>query len=190
MNEDKIKLILHPIRMRILAALSGGIKMTPQQIAEALLDIPQATLYRHLNKLASSGLLQMEDHRQVRGATERVYSLPEGAGVLSEQDLANATPDDHTRFFTSFVAGLLHDFNRYAYQSEGIDPAADGLGYRKRLIAVTAENFGKMSQEIKEVIERYQQIETESDANSLKRLNFAFVSIPEPRKGGTVQHDQ
>ncbi len=42
-NETKVDLILHPIRLRITIALSGGQK-TSRKPADKVRDIPQATL--------------------------------------------------------------------------------------------------------------------------------------------------
>ena len=49
-KKTKVDLILHPIRMRILMALSGSQK-TSQQLADDLRDVPQATLYRLVAEL-------------------------------------------------------------------------------------------------------------------------------------------
>ena len=46
----KTDIILHPVRMRILQNLATR-NLTPLQLAEELVNVPQATLYRHLNKL-------------------------------------------------------------------------------------------------------------------------------------------
>lgn len=41
----KVDLLLHPVRLRVVQALLGQ-EMTPQQLVDALGDVPQATLYR------------------------------------------------------------------------------------------------------------------------------------------------
>lgn len=66
----------------------------------------------------------------MRGATERVYVLAERAAILAPADLAIATREDHLRYFTVFVAGLLTDFGRYL-DANGADLLADGVGYRQ-----------------------------------------------------------
>ena len=48
MANDQADLLAHPVRLRIILALSQNEEMTAQQLGEALTDIPQATLYRHL----------------------------------------------------------------------------------------------------------------------------------------------
>ena len=58
MTSPSADLLLHPIRLRILVGLLGR-PMTAQQLGEVLEDVPQATLYRQLNKLAQAGVLEV-----------------------------------------------------------------------------------------------------------------------------------
>lgn len=67
-------LLLNPIRLRMIGAVACG-KRTAGEIGEALPDVPAATLYRHLKKLADAGVLAVVATRPARGAVERVYAL-------------------------------------------------------------------------------------------------------------------
>jgi DNA-binding transcriptional ArsR family regulator len=135
----KPDLILHPIRMRIILALSQGRPLTAQELAAVLLDVPQATLYRHLSRLHKAGVLSVVEERQVRGAVERIYALRNEAVDLS-QDVVNASREDNMRYFTLFVASLLGEFARYL-QRDQIDFAADGVGYRQVVLYLNDDEF-------------------------------------------------
>lgn len=126
---SKAELILHPIRLRIILAISGR-QMTAQDLAGALPNVAQATLYRHINALVEGEILTVVDERPVRGTVEKTYALPEGQPYhLTAEDLAGLGPEDHMHYFTVFVAALLSDFAAYL-QREQIDLAADGVGYQ------------------------------------------------------------
>lgn len=143
----KADLLLHPVRMRILQTFLGGIqgrRMTTQQIAEALDDVPQATLYRHLNKLAAGRVLVVVEERQVRGGVERVYELPPHAAQISTAELAQMTREDHLRSFTMFVSSLLGNFGRYL-ERERIDFVRDGVGYREVALYLNDEEFFRVT---------------------------------------------
>src|SRR5450759_1157774 len=130
-------LILHPVRMRLIVALGAGAPMTAAELQERMPDVPPATLYRHLNALRRGGILAVAEEprtrhveeRRTRGAVERHFVLHPGAASLLPADLANATPDDHLRWFASFVASLLGAFGRYV-AADTPDLARDGVGYR------------------------------------------------------------
>ncbi|MFD0472222.1 helix-turn-helix domain-containing protein [Nonomuraea thailandensis] len=60
-------MILHPIRLRIMWALSGGRIRTTSELCESLPDVPKTTLYRHVGLLADAGLLEVAGEQRVRG---------------------------------------------------------------------------------------------------------------------------
>ncbi|MEE3919206.1 helix-turn-helix domain-containing protein [Micromonospora sp. BRA006-A] len=82
---------LHPVRIRILRAAAGA-RVTTHDLVELLPDVPQATLYRHLATLVKTGMLDVVQEREVRGAVERVYALPAHGAALDPAGLATATP--------------------------------------------------------------------------------------------------
>jgi hypothetical protein len=135
-------LLLHPVRMRIVQTIAGR-RMTSGELAAELPDVPTATLYRHIATLAGAGVLAVAEERPVRGTTERVYVLAEGAATLGPEDLASATPEDHLRYFTMFVAGLLGDFGRYVATGEP-DLVADGVGYRQVPLELTDQELAEL----------------------------------------------
>lgn len=150
MQPSKPDLILHPIRLRIILALARGRPLTAQELGAALLDVPQATLYRHLNRLHKAGVLSVVEERPVRGAVERVYALREESVDLSP-DLANASREDHMRYFTTFVASLLGEFARYL-QRDTIDLLADGVGYRQVALNLSDEELVQMAAALNAVL--------------------------------------
>lgn len=128
---SRAELIFHPVRMRILqAALRAG-RVTAGELGSRLPDVPPATLYRHLKRLAEGGVLAVVEERPVRGVVERVYEVsPGGGAALAGGELAGATREDHLRYFGVFLAGLLGEFERYL-AAPGAEPEADRVGYRQ-----------------------------------------------------------
>lgn len=76
--------LLHPVRLRIVQTLLADGDLTPHQLHARLVDVPIATLYRHVNHLASHGLIEVAQEQQVRGASEKTYRVTPG--------MANPTP--------------------------------------------------------------------------------------------------
>jgi predicted ArsR family transcriptional regulator len=113
-------------------------------LARELSDVPQASLYRHIRTLADAGVLAVVDQRPARGTPQRVYALVEGAANVAPEDLARATPEDHLRYFTVFLASLLDDFGRYL-QREAVDFVADGVGYRQIPLELSDQEFAELA---------------------------------------------
>jgi DNA-binding transcriptional ArsR family regulator len=129
-------LILHPVRLRIVQAVAAR-PLTTAEVAASLPDVPQATLYRHMAKLADGGLLEVAAERRVRGATERTYRL----ATLKAAPLATGgSVDDRLEAFTRFAASLIGEFARYLH-TPGADPEADGAGFRQVTLWLTDDEF-------------------------------------------------
>ncbi len=135
----KSEVILHPQRLRLIRALAAGV-LTTKQLAMLVPDIAQATLYRHLTTLLDAGVIEVAAERPVRGVVERSYALVQGAAVLSGDDLAGASRDDHLRYFSIFATGLIAQFDRYL-KRDSIDLEADGVGVTEAVLNLTDDEF-------------------------------------------------
>jgi len=150
MGTGKSDVILHPQRMRLIRALAPG-ELTTKQLAVLVPDIPQASLYRHLSILLEAGVVEVAAERSVRGIIERSYSLVEGAAVLTGEDLAEATREDHARYFSIFATGLIAQFSTYL-ERESIDLEADGVGYREMVLQLTDDEFAQLAASLSSVL--------------------------------------
>ncbi len=122
-------LLLHPVRLRIVQAFLGDRALTTTELRGELPDVPQATLYRNIARLAGAGVLSIVSERRVRGALERTYVLRVAAASVGLDELTKMTREEHRQMFMAFVAGLLGDYDRYLNR-ESIDLARDGVSYR------------------------------------------------------------
>jgi hypothetical protein len=150
-------LILHPVRLRIVLAFASDLgtrRLTPQQVAAALPDLPQASLYRHIERLYRGGVLAIAGERRVRGAVERTYVLSAGGATLSPDELTAASREEQLGWFTSFVAGLIAQYERYLQRPE-IDPVADGVGYRQVVLNLSDEEFREMAVAVNAALLRF-----------------------------------
>jgi len=173
MNANKIDLVLHPIRMRIITTISGR-EMTTGQLAEALPDIAQATLYRHMNTLVEGGVLVVVNETQIRGTIEKRYALhTEDLLNITEEDLQNATNEDHVRYFTTYLMTLLGDYTRYMQTKEKVNPIEDGIGYHTIPLHMTDEELNDFATQLQQMISPYQT----TQPNRKRRL-FSFVIMP------------
>ena len=173
MGTSKSDVILHPQRLRLIRALAGGV-LTTKQLAVLVPDIPQASLYRHLSTLLEAGVVEVVAERSVRGIVERSYSLVEGSAVLSGEDLAEATREDHSRYFSIFATGLIAQFGRYL-ERESIDPEADGVGYRELVLQLTDDEFARFISALSSLV--LPLIKNEAGTGRTPRL-LATVFLP------------
>ena len=112
MNEPKEDLLLHPTRLRLILSVAGR-RVTAQELARELPDVPQASLYRNIRTLVAAGILEVVEERKVRNTIERTYALPNTNLLLTAEELRKASPKEHLSFFTRFLGLLLGYFSRW-----------------------------------------------------------------------------
>lgn len=130
---DSLELLLHPVRMRVVHAMSGGRTRTTSDLCAQLPDVPKTTLYRHVGLLVDGGVLEVADEQRVHGAVERHYRLRQDRTKVDLDAAKRMTLDDHREAFAGAMAALLAEFNAYL-DRDGTIPAADGVGYRQGML--------------------------------------------------------
>lgn len=134
---DFLDLIAHPIRLRIVHALSGGRALTTRELCDRMPDVAKASAYRHVGLLADGGVLEVESVQRVRGAVERRFRLHRERAVIDAKTVASLSPEQHRRGFAAAMASLIGEFNAYL-ELPRADPAADAVGYRQHALWLTA----------------------------------------------------
>ena len=153
---DKVELIIHPVRLRILQVLAGD-ELTTQEIAERLPDVPKSSLYRHLRLLLDGEMIGLAETRLVHGIQEKVYELAQPPYVGPEE-MAALTVDEHFRYFTTYVLTLLRGFASYlnragsASETGTVDLAADYVGYTETAFFAGEEELAAFAQGLHEVL--------------------------------------
>ncbi len=177
MASTKSDLILHPVRLRLVTELAGR-QMTPGQLAEALPDVPQATLYRQINRLLAGGIFEVVAEQMVNGATERTYRVAAGAGRLTASEMQTVSSEQHRRYFSTFAAALIDTFSRYVQQADPAMMAEEGLSYNRAVIYLS-DSERKAFQE--QIVKLVGSVMNNPPTAERKRYTLASVTIPEER---------
>ncbi|MFD9740796.1 helix-turn-helix domain-containing protein [Umezawaea sp. NPDC059074] len=148
---DTVELLLHPVRLRVVHAMSGGRALTTGQLCERMPDVSKATVYRHVALLTEGGILEVDGELRVHGAVERHYRLRRDRAVIDAETAASATVEDHRRVFATAMAALIAEFNAYL-DRESSDPGADAVGYRQHAVWLSPEELLEMIGELRAVI--------------------------------------
>jgi DNA-binding transcriptional ArsR family regulator len=148
---DVVELLLHPVRLRVVHAMSGGRTLTTSQLCDLLPDVSKATVYRHVGLLADGGLLEVADEHRTRGAVERRYRLHRARATVDAETAASVSVEDHRRVFAVAMATLLAEYNAYLDRDDA-DPAADLVGYRQHAIWLSDEERAQLIGELRAVI--------------------------------------
>ncbi|KAA0547649.1 helix-turn-helix domain-containing protein [Bacillus sp. BGMRC 2118] len=177
MTESKVDILLHPVRMRILQSLVSE-NLTVQQMKERLPDIPQATLYRHLNKLFEAGVIFVIQEQQVRGTVEKLYSITPKEADITNNDIQRYSKEQYMELFMKYMANLLGEYERYVSQDK-VDFEKDGVSLRQATMYLSDDEFQDFIHELRGVYAKI--LPNKPSAERRKRI-FANIIIPEARE--------
>jgi DNA-binding transcriptional ArsR family regulator len=145
-------LLLHPVRLRIVHALSGGRQLTTTQLCTLMPDVARVTVYRQVAPLVDGGVLQVAGEQRVRGAVERRYRLRQDRPVIDADAAAAMTPEDHRRGFAAAMAVLIAEFSAYL-DRDGADPVADGVSYRQGTLWLSPGELAELTSKMLGVLQ-------------------------------------
>ena len=174
MKSEKADLIIHPIRLRIMQALSSK-ALTTQEIAALLPDVPKSSIYRHLKKLLDGEMVEVTEVNIIKGIEEKTYRIT-APPHLGEADIADFSKEDHLRYFSGYIATVIQGFQNYLYAQEALDLMADRVGYREIKFYASTEEFdevfGRFNQDLLKLIQN-----EPTDGRKLRK--FVTISHPE-----------
>lgn len=168
-------ILLHPVRLRIVLAVAGD-EVTTAEIARRVPDVPPATLYRHIAKLADAGMLDVVGERQVRGAVERTFSVNAAQTSVSADEVAGMSSEEHFEAFTTFAGILIESYGRYL-NTEGADPSVDGVSFRQVRLWLTDNELENLAGDVVAALAGY--VELEQTPERTPRL-LSTILMPEP----------
>jgi DNA-binding transcriptional ArsR family regulator len=148
---DTLELVLHPVRLRIVHAMSGGRTRTTSELCVSLPDVPRTTVYRHVGLLAEAGLLEVVGEQRVHGAVERHYRLRRDRSAIDADAAASMSLEDHRHGFAAAMAALLAEFDAYL-DREHADPTADSVSYRQGPLWLNQEELAELISEMRSAI--------------------------------------
>lgn len=144
---ETLDLLLHPVRLRIVHALTGGQTRTTAELCARLPDVPKTTVYRHVGLLADAGMLEVAGEQRVHGAVERRYRLRPTRARIGRDEAASMSLEDHRRAFAAATAALLADFGTYL-DREDADPVADSVGYTQIPLWLSPDELAALITEV------------------------------------------
>lgn len=148
---DTIELLLHPVRLRIVHALSGKRTLTTAHLRARMPDVSKATMYRQVSLLAEGGILEVDHEQPVGGTIEHWYRLRRSSAVITSDAAAAASLDDYRRAFAAAMAALLGEFNAYLDRGHA-DPAADAVGFRQHALWLSPNERDELIGEMRKAI--------------------------------------
>jgi DNA-binding transcriptional ArsR family regulator len=168
---SRFELLVHPVRLQILHAFGTGDKaLTHDELVTRLRGMPPDRLETHLRILVDNGIVSITGE----GPDLRYRVIPEERRI-QPADVLKATPADHLRYFTTFVAGLIDNFARCTRHLP-FDPVNSGTSYRQVTLYLTTDELQRVVDEFETIFSR--EIENPSGGDR-KPMVVTRIIMPE-----------
>ena len=145
------ELLVHPVRLRIVHALTGGVALTASQLSRTVTGVSRATLYRQLEILVDGGVLSIAHEQRVRGAVERSYRLVRDRPALDPGAIEAATADDLRHAFVIAMTTLIAEFEGYLART-GDESTHDAVGFQQMTLWLTGDELERFVEDLRSVI--------------------------------------
>lgn len=160
------KIMLHPIRMRIIQLLGHHESMTVAALAEAMGDIPRSTIYHHIGILHDNEIAVIVKEQKIRGTYEREYALNNSTLQIRGEDAGQTV--------LGLLLQLFADFSGYFAKPEA-DPAADGLFLSINTLQLSDGDLERFKDELYGVVQKYMNLPA---AYGGRTRRISIVSAP------------
>lgn len=174
MDPKIIKGLFNPVRIKIIFVLNSKQECTTKELQEELQDIPQASLYRHINTLVQYGVIEVTKEEKKRGALERTYSLKYDPYDKMQQQAIDGDKDSIGEVFYYYIMTLLAEFTTYL-QKDTSDLATDGVGFRSFPMYVNEEEHLAFIENLGALVKNHTQHPSRKDRRLRK---FSFIYMP------------
>lgn len=165
--KDMNKLLLHPIRMRIIQELSETQQMTASEICEKTSDVPRTTIYRHIKTLIENEILWVISEKKIRGSLERTLSL-NISKIREENTIENAAENAFGFFMMNYTK-----FQRY-FHGKNPDPGRDKVFMNNRILMLSDEEYDDFLRELQELFIKYHR----KPAEGRRARDLSIISSP------------
>lgn len=164
--------VLHPVRLRIVQQL-GGRDLTTAELRDAIPDVSQPTLYRHVAALIDAGVLAVASERRVRGTTERTLTLGERMAHVPADELRAMSDLQLRSAFLTFLGDLAGRFDRFADQDS--PDARSFVGFGTMPLYVDAAALEEIQGQLMALLEPY----TTDTIAGRRRVSLSTILVPE-----------
>ena len=176
---NKAETLMHPVRMKIFQALMHNKEdgLSTLEMISIIKDVPQATLYRHIQILADENIIKIVKERKVRSVTEKFYALNEGAEKLSTEDWVQLTIKQKLNYVSNYQLTLLSQYQNYLHSLDEKESTADLATFSFIDLTLTTDQFQNFETELNDLIIKYYNM---ADSNNNETKTIAINIIPKP----------
>lgn len=178
---NKVEMLMHPVRMKISQALMRNKDngLTPLEMVRIIEDVPQATLYRHIQIMLDSGIIRVFKEKKVKSVSEKYYTLNEDEAKLDAEEWKKASHQEKLDYVSFYQLSLLSQYQSYLNKLEKQNSSDDGATFSLVELNINDENFNDFQNELNELITKYYHNTGKNIGKDATCRTIAITIIPD-----------
>ncbi|MGE6259829.1 helix-turn-helix domain-containing protein [Heyndrickxia sporothermodurans] len=176
---SKAEALIHPVRMKISQTLIRHKErgLTPLEMLKIIKDVPQATLYRHIQVLHDEGIIKVVKEKKVRSVSEKYYTINEDAARLNPKDWESLSENEKLNFVSYYQLSLLTQYQDYLSTLKQKEQSDDRATFSLVELKIDKQEFENFQQELNSLMLKYYEKQTNNPETSTNTI--AITIIPE-----------
>lgn len=177
---NKVEILMHPVRMKISQALMRNKEngLTPLEMVKIIKDIPQATLYRHIQILLDSGIIRVIKEKKVKSVSEKYYALNEEEATLNGSEWNKASDEEKLDYVSFYQLSLMTQYQSYLMKLEEQN-CQDGATFSLVELKMDDESFKEFQNELNELMTKYYHTTNKNNEIDAPVRTIAITIIPD-----------
>jgi DNA-binding transcriptional ArsR family regulator len=176
---NKVEIIMHPVRMKICQALMRNKEngLTPREMVKIIKDVPQATLYRHIQVMVEAGIIHVINEKKVKSVSEKYFALNEEVARIDTEEWKKASYDEKLNYFASYQLLLMTQYQSFLKKLGEQDGQEDRSSFSVVELKLDEEHFIQFQHELNELMTKYYH--STSNEKDAQVRTIAVTIIPE-----------
>lgn len=176
---NKVEILMHPVRIKICQALLRNKEegLTPLEMVKILKDVPQATLYRHIQVMVDSGIVSVVSEKKVKSVSEKYYALNEDEIRIDGEEWGRVSIEEKLDYISYYQLLLMTQYQSYLENLEQQNGKEDRSTFSVVDLKIDEEQFRQFQNEINELMIKYYH--TKSNEKDAPVRTIAITIIPE-----------
>ncbi|MCF3942301.1 helix-turn-helix domain-containing protein [Oceanobacillus alkalisoli] len=172
---NKVDILMHPVRIKISQVLMRNKEngLSPREMLKSIKDVPQATLYRHIQVLLDAGIIRVLKEKKVRSVSEKYYILNAEQARLSSDDWKKASLDEKINYYSYYQLSLLNQYKTYLTNLEN-DNSEDGSTFSIVELNLDDDKFKDFQVELNNLMLKYYN---DTSKNSEKHVPIRTIGV-------------
>ncbi|MBE1555969.1 helix-turn-helix domain-containing protein [Sporosarcina limicola] len=178
---NKAEVLMHPVRMKISQVLMRNKEfgLTPLEMVKIIEDVPQATLYRHIQILLEAGIIRISKEKKVRSVSEKYYVLNEEEMKLSSDEWKEYSTKEKLGYISFYQLSLFTQYQNYLTKLETQACTEDKATFSLGDLKLDDNDFEKFQNELKDLLMKYYTNTAKIDEADTHYRTVAITIIPE-----------